>query len=350
MSRQGVYQQSSPAPLSQTRLAQLLRDDGFPVTQSGISKMESAVEWLLPHIPDVLYGGLSRLGVEKILLLRSNAEQFWHQHAADKTGLPFFDDIFALALTSFNGSPAGFSHEHLRDELTGLMSQALNIDYKTIALVTDSRNQKCQLLFGAAVPTLPDVTQQRTCQPPSEEKKARQSDDVPEKSDTTAHNASDKPARTEERDPRPVSGASVDNNADTPTPPPQSRGRHSDPYMIWAIDPLNDTPECLASVADQTAWELAATADLEHLVAPSESNGFDIASPEENISTDARLLFRLLSFLAGKLPGNATVWHQLLIGTPAQPALLNDTVVIPLFRLIRILRRLHEIQQKGELP
>ncbi|MEX9251124.1 ParB family protein [Pseudenterobacter timonensis] len=166
-----LYQQSSPAPLSQTRLAQLLRDDGFPVTQSGISKMESAVEWLLPHIPDVLYGGLSRLGVEKILLLRSNAEQFWHQHAADKTGLPFFGDIFALALMSFNGPPAGFSHEHLRDELTGLMSQALNIDYNTIALVTDSRNQKRQQLFGAAVPTLPDVTQQRTCQPPSEEKK-----------------------------------------------------------------------------------------------------------------------------------------------------------------------------------
>ncbi|CCJ85049.1 hypothetical protein BN133_1426 [Cronobacter dublinensis 582] len=53
-----------------------------------------------------------------------------------------FDDIFALALTSFNGPLAGFSYEHLRDELTGLMSQALNIDYNTIALVTDSRNQK----------------------------------------------------------------------------------------------------------------------------------------------------------------------------------------------------------------
>ncbi|MDI6442242.1 hypothetical protein [Cronobacter dublinensis] len=57
-------------------------------------------------------------------------------------GQPLFDDIFALALTSFNGPLAGFSYEHLRDELTGLMSQALNIDYNTIALVTDSRNQK----------------------------------------------------------------------------------------------------------------------------------------------------------------------------------------------------------------
>lgn len=72
--------------LSQTQLAQRLRDDGFPVTQSDISKMESAVELLLPHIPDVLYGGLSRPGVEKILLLCSNAEHYWYQDEPGKPG------------------------------------------------------------------------------------------------------------------------------------------------------------------------------------------------------------------------------------------------------------------------
>lgn len=297
-----LYQQTSPGSLSQTRLAQRLRDDGFPVTQPDISKMESAVELLLPHIPDVLHGGLSRLGVEKILLLRSNAGQFWHQHATDNGGQPLFDDIFALALTSFNGPPAGFSYEHLRDELTGLMSQALNIDYNTIALVTDSRNQKRRQLFGIAE----EVVQQRACQLPAEEKKTRQPDDIPEKSDATSRDASDEPARTEESIPLPVSGVPVDNNADTPTPPPQSRGRHGDHDMIWTIDPLSDTPECLAPVADQAAWELAATAGLEHLVTPSERSGFDIANPEGKLSTDAMLLFRLLAFLAGKLPGEAT--------------------------------------------
>ncbi|MDT3605746.1 ParB family protein [Cronobacter dublinensis] len=282
-----LYQQTSPGSLSQTRLAQRLRDDGFPATQPDISKMESAVELLLPHIPDVLYGGLFCLGVEKILLLRSNAGLFWHQHATDNGGRPLFDDIFALALTSFNGPPAGFSYEHLRDELTGLMSQALNIDYNTIALVTDSRNQKRWQLLGVAEPTLPEVARQRTCQLPAEEKKARQPDDIPEKSDATSRDASDDPSRTEEFIPLPVSEGPVDNNADTPTPLPQSRGRPGDPEMIWPIDSLKDTPEYLAPVADQAAWELAATACLEHLVTPSERSGFDIASPEGKLSTDA---------------------------------------------------------------
>ncbi|EPJ3205386.1 AlpA family phage regulatory protein [Citrobacter freundii] len=48
------YQRTSAVVLSQTQMVQQLRDDGFPVTQWDISKMESAFELLLPHIPDVL--------------------------------------------------------------------------------------------------------------------------------------------------------------------------------------------------------------------------------------------------------------------------------------------------------
>ncbi|ELY4483169.1 hypothetical protein SMZ77_003952 [Cronobacter turicensis] len=105
-----LYQRASAGSLSQTQLAQRLRDDGFPVTQSDISKMESAVELLSP----------------------------------------------------FNGPLAGFSFDHLRDELTGLMSQALNTDYNTVALATDNRSQKRQQLLSIAEPTLPEAAQQRT--------------------------------------------------------------------------------------------------------------------------------------------------------------------------------------------
>ena len=110
---------------------------------------------------------------------------------------------------------------------------------------------------------------------------------------------------------------------------------------------MSDTPECLASVADQTAWEVAATVGLENLISHSESNGFSITAPEETIPADARLIFQILSFLAGNMTGGAMVWHQLLTGNSTQSALLNDMTVIQLFRLIRTLRRLHEKQQEG---
>jgi ParB family protein of integrating conjugative element (PFGI_1 class) len=342
-----LYQRTSAVVLSQTQLAQRLRDDGFPVTQSDISKMESAVELLLPHIPDVLYGGLSRLGTEKILLLRSNAEQCWHQQSAGKAGLPFFSDIFALALSPFNGPLAGFSFDHLRDELTGLMSQALNTDYNTVALATDNRSQKRQQLLGIAEPTLPEVAQQRTCRPPSEEKPSRLPGDIRAETGQALRDPPDENPGPEEHEEQSVFTPPTEDSQSIRPQSGENISRDMAPDIIWTIDPLSDTPECLASVADQTAWEVAATVGLENLISPSEDNGFDITTPKETIPADARLIFQILSFLAGNMTGGAMVWHQLLTGSSTQPALLNDMTVIQLFRLIRTLRRLHEKQQEG---
>ncbi|EOF5315944.1 ParB family protein [Salmonella enterica] len=134
--------------LSQSRLSQLLRADGYPVIQSDISKMESTIDWLLPYIPDILYSGLSRTTVDKILALRNSAEQFWYQNLSKKENMASFSDIFTMALMPFNESVASFSIEHFRDDLTGLISQTLEIDYNTVALITDAQNQKRQSLLG----------------------------------------------------------------------------------------------------------------------------------------------------------------------------------------------------------
>lgn len=341
-----LYQHTTSGTLSQTQLARQLCHDGFPVTQSSVSRMESTIELLLPHIPDLLYGGLSRTVIEKILLLRNNTEQFWFQQAVNRDDLPLFADIFALALLPFNGPLAGFSPDHLRDELTGLLSQALGVDYNIVALVTDSRNQKRQHLLGVPEPTLPDVAQQRVRSPNTTEGKKITPDDTPPLNNKIPDDISATPAHESPR-------LSLPPEADeTRMPEPASPAGHprTDPDIIWDIDPLMDTPECLATVADQIAWELAATAGLEHLVIPCENNGFDLATPEAGLSGDARLLFQLLSFLAGKSADPPTIWHLLLIGSPDQSATLDDTTVIPLFRLIRTLRRLHEKQQEGATP
>lgn len=101
-------------------------------------------------------------------------------------------------------------------------------------------------------------------------------------------------------------------------------------------------------MADQLAWELACEVGLACLISPDEQKGFELAEPEAPITDEARLYFRLLAFLSGKMTGSATVWHQLLIGSPARSADLHDSTLIPLFRLIRTLRRLHEKQEQGD--
>ena len=54
------YEQESGQALSQSELARRLTADGYPVPQSHISRMNDAVRYLLPAIPNLLYGGLGR--------------------------------------------------------------------------------------------------------------------------------------------------------------------------------------------------------------------------------------------------------------------------------------------------
>ncbi len=66
-----LYQQVEKCQLSQRELAEHLKNDGYPINQSHIGRMEQALEYLLPCIPEVLYAGMGRSQVEKLLSLRS---------------------------------------------------------------------------------------------------------------------------------------------------------------------------------------------------------------------------------------------------------------------------------------
>ncbi|MCX8965985.1 chromosome partitioning protein ParB [Erwinia psidii] len=342
--------------LSQAKLAQLLRADGYQVLQSDISKMESAVDWLLPCIPDVLYSGLSRLSVDKLLALRSTTEQFWFNNITGKEDIPAFADIFSTALYPFNESAAGFSIAPVRDELTGLISQTLGVDYNTVALVTDARNQLRQGLLGSAVPDLPAIEQQRVYQPEQKENQSSLLTEPSPENDAThvyGEPTADSALAAPEADVsstlcqsddilhRKSAGSADAGQADNASP------LRSD--IIWDIDPQLDSPEYLASIADQIAWELASVAGLEYLISPSAKNGFELAEPETAISGEARLYLQLLRFLAGKTSGDVTAWRQLLTGSVGTQAGFGDPTIIRLFRLVRTLRRLYERQQEGVL-
>lgn len=68
-----LYEQESGGPLSQSELARRLTHDGYPTPQPHISRMQEAVRYLLPAIPTLLYGGLGRPQVEKLVGLRRAA-------------------------------------------------------------------------------------------------------------------------------------------------------------------------------------------------------------------------------------------------------------------------------------
>ncbi|VEB12639.1 Protein with ParB-like nuclease domain in PFGI-1-like cluster [Enterobacter hormaechei] len=106
---------------TQLALAEQLTRDGYPVSQSQISRMLQTVDWLLPCIPNALYGGLTRKVIDRLLALRSAAEQVWTK-LMPLERQPEFADLFSTALATFNGDPEGVVPQLVQDELLGEMS------------------------------------------------------------------------------------------------------------------------------------------------------------------------------------------------------------------------------------
>ncbi|ECU9386451.1 TPA: ParB family protein [Salmonella enterica subsp. diarizonae serovar 61:l,v:z35] len=323
---------------SQRDLVKILSENGYFISQTQLSVMSSAIELLLPYIPDLLYCGLSRRNTERLLILRSNTERFWDKHCKTlppetEQQLPLFDDIFSMALISFNEPAADFSLSLIQDELTGLVSQTLKVDYNTVALVTDARAQKRSVLLGAdPIPELPEISEQRSVEPKYRDKPGAGRAYQPENEESDEPGDEHIPEETEQQ-------YSVVNTTVAPAMAEIS---------CLNSDPLFSTPESLSSLIDQIAWELAGHAGLEHLISSTETGIFDIASPSCELSNEGKIYWQLLSFLAGKLPGSAVIWRQMLTGSSARPAGFNEATLNQVFQLIRCIRRLYENQCQGE--
>ncbi len=70
-----TLKQETGKPLSQSELARCLRVDGYPVPQPHISRMQEAIQYLLPAISTMLYAGLGRHQVEHLTSLRRATER-----------------------------------------------------------------------------------------------------------------------------------------------------------------------------------------------------------------------------------------------------------------------------------
>ncbi|HHD7242245.1 TPA: ParB family protein [Enterobacter cloacae] len=135
---------------TQLALAEQLTRDGYPVSQSQISRMLQTVDWLLPCIPNALYGGLTRKVIDRLLALRSAAEQVWVK-LTPLERQPEFADLFSTALATFNGDPEGVVPQLVQDELLGEMSCRGGMSWNTLlAELTDGQSKR-QALLGAPV-------------------------------------------------------------------------------------------------------------------------------------------------------------------------------------------------------
>ncbi|GLE70275.1 chromosome partitioning protein ParB [Pseudomonas aeruginosa] len=157
-------QESGGESISQRELARRLKADGYPVSQSHISRMLDTVEFLLPAIPVMLYSGLGKPQIEKLLSLRKSASSCWARLYAGE-GIDF-EMMFQDTLAIFDSSPDEFIFERFQDELIDQMKRPLGLRYDQILLeITNGQQEQrrgtlVDLPAPATPPEIPPVGQE----------------------------------------------------------------------------------------------------------------------------------------------------------------------------------------------
>ncbi|EHD22972.1 MULTISPECIES: ParB family protein [Brenneria] len=156
-----IYEELLSRPVTLRELSSLLADEGYPVHNSSISRMEDAVKYLYPFMPVLLKSGLGAPQIRSLLSLRRDSEKTWKLFANDVSALSTFDEVFGDVCRHFD-DPEVYSLDMFRDELIGTLLKALphpSLNYDRWLLELDPKEQNRRMHLGAPtqLPVQPTV-------------------------------------------------------------------------------------------------------------------------------------------------------------------------------------------------
>lgn len=403
-------QENGGESISQRELARRLKADGYPVSQSHISKMLDTIEVLAPAIPVMLYSGLGKPQIEKLLSLRKSASSCWARLYAGE-GVDF-EMLFQDTLAIFDSSPDEFIFERFQDELIDQMKRPLGLRYDQILLeITNGQQEQrrgtlVDLPTPAAPPQLPPIGQENPAASSTGQAQTQSPAADPQTSRTRSNPGNPLPPPAP---PPPVQQKQLPDEeraavlaghivSPVSTKIQQTRqrlagleGEHLPVFDetalqaipvqvgglhpitdLWYIERSIDTPEILRQHIADLAEEIAL-----HVGAPGEivriqgGVGYTYREPNEDheITDSALHLMTLLQAVSGQVQVVLNTHDQqtcrdalgefqfsaglaqLLLGQPttgdqpsSQAGRLNDEALVKLFRIIRLARRLVDLE------
>lgn len=394
-----IYRRDVNVDLNQKQLSQKLTAEGYPISETQVSRMRDAVDNLLPVIPTALYGGLSRAQVDRLLRLRKICKLTWSKHEALTTEeiKVDFNEVFSDILACFDGQPDSLDLKRLKDELIGRMSQILGAAYDRFAYDFSEKEARQrmiespptepleldeELLLGntrakikkqdlndeailaiplEAVAKEPAVKVTRTKRDDPENQPHNQAEETP------AFNSDDEQAlidahilSPDESTPRldaieGMLGALADESAQNfktnvlQSIPVQAGGLYaiSD---IWYINPSIDNLVQLRIHIGQLVLEIADEWGVADCIETIDTDlGFQYKEPAQSASSTT------VQFLAAFLQGLASpaefyqlrsdYQNALLTGYSAEQDMLSDVAFVKLMRIYRLLRRYWQLQR-----
>jgi ParB family protein of integrating conjugative element (PFGI_1 class) len=340
-----LYENEIGKPLSQRELARRLSADGYPVTQSYISRMHDAVRYLLPAIPTLLYAGLGKAQIGQLIALHNAALASWVRHAPKQQDAAEFTALFQEVLARFDAEPATLNLSQVQDELVAQLTATIGVDYFALTLEIDDTearqravNREPATQPAVSTPTLsvpstePSSPRQEATQPARQvsEQSAEAKDRPPQRDAQPADTTHEAPAfqhatsdagseAVDQSEPEPVSTVV--------TSAPEAR-QPSTPEN-GSIEPALDAPDRLRADIAQLARDIADEAHVAHRVEPIDDGiGFFCVNPvaRDNASQPTlfeRALVALLNALSAGYTQQVRVTSEglrLAPGTDALPA------------------------------
>ncbi|EFS2650356.1 hypothetical protein HX362_003225 [Salmonella enterica] len=222
-----IHEETLGRSVTLRELSTLLRLEGYPIDNSTISRMEHTVEYLYPHMPELLASGLGRPQVITLLNMRSCALDTWQKYSVSTEPLNDFNDVFGQTCEQFD-DPELYSIEMFRDELIGHLIQALphpSLNYDRWLIELDPKTQNQRALFGEPEPVAEHLIL-------ADQNAWQASDD---QNQTAVH----PPEPVAERNALPVSAGSYDPTTVAPSPMVLPRGVEIQPDILGGPDVLS---------------------------------------------------------------------------------------------------------------
>lgn len=154
-----IHEETLGRTVTLRELSELLGQQGYPIHNSLISRMEHTVDYLYPFMPDLLASGLGKPQITTLLNLRTDALNIWQQYSVMTETDTDFNEVFGHVCAQFD-DPEVYSFEMFRDEFIGMLVNvlphpSLNYDRWLLELDPKARNQR--RLFGEPEPVAPHL-------------------------------------------------------------------------------------------------------------------------------------------------------------------------------------------------
>lgn len=401
-----LYEEESGEKISLRELSRRLASDGYPVSHSHLSRMQDTIRFLLPVIPGILYSGLGVDRIIKLLSLRKSTLLYWERHFEAEVNIPSFDAIFQEVLALFEGDAEEFLFSRFQDELVDQLKKPLDLSYEDVLLaITQSQDElrRSTPVIELPLAPLPSISNQQltpqaltgthetptALQKPDPIKKTQNHTEPLE--EVPPPSFVDQQARLDGHIVSPVTTSArvlkvkqqlaaiegeelPDFNANALVAIPVQAGGLHPISDLWYIEREIDAPDQLRRHIAQLAQEI-----VDSVNAPGEIQiiqggiGFSYRHPEQEteVTPTAQRTLLLLQSMSGsmalvlnliqqkpELQGDALAdfefaagLGQLLLGQPTtqdqhpnDTGRLSDGALVKLFRIVRLARRLIDLE------